>query len=151
MSRTPAALVTDFLSLWSELDAEALAACCTEDAVCITSGETVFGRDAITRFVVNLATRYEGIDTTVHRQIGNGNVVMNERTDVLRTRGGNRFQLPVMGVFEIAGGRIAGWRNYFDLNGARGHAHRAELLYFEGQSRSAEVLLSEAIDCDAAE
>jgi predicted negative regulator of RcsB-dependent stress response len=37
------------------------------------------------------------------------------------------------------------------VHGVRGRAHLAELLYFEGQSRLAEVLLNEAISCDAVE
>lgn len=37
------------------------------------------------------------------------------------------------------------------VHGARGRGHLAELLYFEGQGQPAEVLLREAIDCDAVE
>jgi limonene-1,2-epoxide hydrolase len=40
---------------------------------------------------------------------------MNERTDVMRRRDGGEVALPVMGVFDIVDGRIAGWRDYFDL------------------------------------
>lgn len=53
-------------------------------------------------------------DFIVHHQISDGNVVMNERTDVLRRKDGAQLRLPVMGVFEIVDGRIAGWRDYFD-------------------------------------
>jgi limonene-1,2-epoxide hydrolase len=51
----------------------------------------------------------------VHRQISHGNVVMNERTDVMRRQDGHEIALPVMGVFEVRDGRIAAWRDYFDL------------------------------------
>lgn len=43
-----------------------------------------------------------------------GDVVMNERLETW-TKGNVRIQLPVTGVFEIAGGKIAKWRDYFDL------------------------------------
>lgn len=38
---------------------------------------------------------------------------MNERTDKL-VMDGRTVELPVMGVFELSGGKIAGWRDYFD-------------------------------------
>lgn len=57
----------------------------------------------------------EGIDFIVHRQVADGNVVMNERTDVMRRTNGGRVELPVMGTFEVRDGRIAAWRDYFDL------------------------------------
>ena len=43
-----------------------------------------------------------------------GNVVVAERID--RTRAGERsVDLPIVGVFELEGGRIRAWRDYFDL------------------------------------
>jgi limonene-1,2-epoxide hydrolase len=51
----------------------------------------------------------------VHRQVSDGTVVMNERTDVLRRKDGGEVSLPVMGVFEIQNDRIAVWRDYFDM------------------------------------
>ena len=57
----------------------------------------------------------EETEWVIHRQASTGNVVMNERTD--RFRVGDRWaELPVVGVFELADdGRIALWRDYFDL------------------------------------
>ena len=40
---------------------------------------------------------------------------MNERTDVMRRKDGGEIPLPVMGVFEVVDGRIAAWRDYFDM------------------------------------
>ena len=57
----------------------------------------------------------EGIDFVVHRQVADGNLVMNERTDVMRRTNGGRVELPVMGTFEVRDGRIAAWRDYFDF------------------------------------
>jgi limonene-1,2-epoxide hydrolase len=45
----------------------------------------------------------------------NGPVVMTERVDVF-TISGRSFELPVMGKFEIRGGKIDSWRDYFDTN-----------------------------------
>jgi limonene-1,2-epoxide hydrolase len=45
-------------------------------------------------------------------------VVMNERTDHI-TLNGRPVVLPICGTFEIEGGRIRAWREYFDLGPAR--------------------------------
>jgi limonene-1,2-epoxide hydrolase len=43
-----------------------------------------------------------------------GNVVMNERVEVW-VKGDVRTVLPVAGVFEVENGKVAGWRDYWDL------------------------------------
>lgn len=48
-----------------------------------------------------------------------GDKVLTERIDHMVDAGGTTlFSAPVMGIFEIAGGRIAAWRDYFDSAGA---------------------------------
>ena len=41
-------------------------------------------------------------------------VVLTERTDRFEI-GGRWVELPVMGSFELTGGKISAWRDYFDL------------------------------------
>jgi limonene-1,2-epoxide hydrolase len=116
MTRTPDKLVTEFCELWAFPDPEKLASYFTEDAVYHNIPmESIQGREAIKEFIAGFTAAYDGIDFIVHRQIGDGNLVMNERTDVLRRKDGVVVRLPVMGVFEIVDDRIAGWRDYFDL------------------------------------
>ena len=43
-----------------------------------------------------------------------GNVVFNERIDRFEVDG-QSVELPVVGVFEVRDGKIAAWRDYFDL------------------------------------
>ena len=43
-----------------------------------------------------------------------GNVVFTERVDHL-TVAGKEVALPVAGVFEVRDGKIAAWRDYFDM------------------------------------
>ena len=50
----------------------------------------------------------------VVRQSSSGNIVMNERLDRFQTASGRKIELPVMGVFEVNGGLISFWRDYFD-------------------------------------
>ena len=51
-------------------------------------------------------------------------VVLTERTDRIRA-GGEWFDFPVMGVFELRDGRISAWRDYFDLQMAMAAMQRA--------------------------
>ena len=44
----------------------------------------------------------------------NGAVVFTERIDRMEL-GGKAVELPVTGVFEVEGGRIKAWRDYFDM------------------------------------
>ncbi|MEH0554020.1 limonene-1,2-epoxide hydrolase family protein [Streptomyces sp. B21-101] len=41
--------------------------------------------------------------------------VLNERVDHLFMRNGTEIHIKVMGIFELAGGKIVAWRDYFDL------------------------------------
>jgi limonene-1,2-epoxide hydrolase len=56
----------------------------------------------------------ESSEWVVHREVASDNLVMNERTDRFLV-GGRWLELPVAGVFELRDGRIALWRDYFDL------------------------------------
>lgn len=110
------AVVTEFCKLWSDPDPEKLADWFTEDGIYhnIPMPPAV-GRAAITEFIAGFTGAVDGIDFQVHRQVATGNVVMNERTDVMRFKNGSELPLPVMGVFEIRDGKIAAWRDYFDM------------------------------------
>lgn len=47
-----------------------------------------------------------------------GNSVLTERIDDVKdATGALIFSLPVMGVFELASGKILAWRDYFDTGG----------------------------------
>ena len=42
-----------------------------------------------------------------------GYVVMMERTEWIGTKRG-RTELPIMGIFEVSGGKLTAWRDYWD-------------------------------------
>jgi limonene-1,2-epoxide hydrolase len=46
--------------------------------------------------------------------VADGDVVLTERVDTFEI-GGRTITLPVMGTFEVRDGKIAAWRDYFDL------------------------------------
>ncbi|WP_448577606.1 limonene-1,2-epoxide hydrolase family protein [Thermaurantiacus sp.] len=59
----------------------------------------------------------KGMDWETHAIASTGgNVVLTERTDRFTLLDGRDVVLKVMGAFEVEGGRITQWRDYFDLN-----------------------------------
>jgi limonene-1,2-epoxide hydrolase len=115
MSGDPSALVTEFCEAWSRMDAGELASYFTDDGVYHNIPmEPAVGREAVHQFLVGMGTMISSIRFEIHRQIAQGDVVMNERTDHI-TMGGTDIVLPVVGVFEIRDGKIAAWRDYFDM------------------------------------
>jgi limonene-1,2-epoxide hydrolase len=67
--------------------------------------------------IVNLLRRGQGrvgFEVKIHRIAADGNTVLTERTDAL-VIGPLRLQFWVCGVFEVHGGRITLWRDYFDM------------------------------------
>jgi limonene-1,2-epoxide hydrolase len=109
-------LVTEFCKKWANPDPEVLAHFFTEDGVYHNIPmEPVQGREAIKQFIAGFMAGFDGIDFQVHKQVCDGDLVMNERTDVMRRKDGDPIPLPVTGVFEIKDGRIAAWRDYFDM------------------------------------
>jgi limonene-1,2-epoxide hydrolase len=109
-------VVSEFCRQWSQPDPEQLATWFTEDAVYHNIPmPPAEGREAIRDFIAGFTAAVDGIDFQVHRQLAQGDVVMNERTDVMRFKDGRELALPVMGVFEVRDGKIAVWRDYFDM------------------------------------
>jgi limonene-1,2-epoxide hydrolase len=51
----------------------------------------------------------------VLHQVEQGSIVMNERIDRFVMADGKRIELRVAGVFEVRDGKVAVWRDYFDL------------------------------------
>ena len=109
-------LVTEFCKKWATPDPDELASYFAEDGVYHNIPmDAVQGRAAIKEFIAGFTASFEGIDFQVHRQVSDGDLVMNERTDVMRRAGGDPISLPVTGVFEIENGQIKSWRDYFDM------------------------------------
>jgi len=72
------------------------------------------GPDALKGFLGAMAGGVDEVQFVVHRQTATGDVVMNERTDRFLVKG-EWYDLPVAGVFELRDGKIALWRDYFDM------------------------------------
>lgn len=74
---------------------------------------TMRGRKRIIKVFRRGAGRVR-FEVKFHRITTEGNAIMTERTDAL-ILGPVRMQFWVCGVFEVHGGRITLWRDYFDM------------------------------------
>ena len=122
MSETPLDLVRRFCDAWSGGDLDAIVAYFTDDATYHNIPiDPVTGREAIKATIAGFTAGVEKIEFRVHHIVADGSaggeraVVLTERTDVFVTAA-KTIELPVMGTFEVTDGKIAAWRDYFDMN-----------------------------------
>ena len=114
-NRTPAEIVADFCAAWTRLDLDELLGYFTPDAVYHNIPVApVVGVDAIRATMQMFTTGVERIEFRVNNIAATGNVVLTERVDVF-VQPERTIELPVMGTFEVVDGKIAAWRDYFDL------------------------------------
>jgi limonene-1,2-epoxide hydrolase len=108
-------LIEEFCAAWSRLDPAELAGYFSDDGVYhnMPAGP-VKGRAAIEQFIRGFTASWTQTDWEIRTLAETGDVVIAERID--RTRAGEkRVDLPCTGVFELRNGKIASWRDYFDL------------------------------------
>ncbi len=77
--------------------------------------EPAVGKAAIAATFAMFTTGVERIEFRVLNIAADGDTVLTERVDVF-VLPNVTVELPVMGTFEVRDGKIAKWRDYFDLN-----------------------------------
>ena len=115
MSAENEKLVTDFCISWSRKNVDEVLSYLTDD--CFYHNipmEPCVGKAAIRKFVEPFLKDAESAIFEIKHTTSAGNVVMNERVDRF-VMGPKKIELPVAGVFEVRDGKIAAWRDYFDL------------------------------------
>jgi limonene-1,2-epoxide hydrolase len=111
----PNALVREFCDAWIRMDPDELAEYFTDDGVYHNIPMAPMeGKENIRAGLAGMKAMISSIRFDIHHQVATGDIVMNERTDHL-VMGDNQVALPVVGVFEIADGKIRAWRDYFDM------------------------------------
>jgi limonene-1,2-epoxide hydrolase len=109
-----ARIVEDFLKALENQQFETFDALLADDIVYQNVGlPTVRGRRRVVKMMRGMEGRM-GFEVKFHRNVAEGNTVLNERTDAMII-GPVRLQFWVCGVFEVHDGRITLWRDYFDL------------------------------------
>ena len=108
-------LVRRFCAVWSSVNPDEIAEFFSDDAVYHNIPmDPLTGRDAIKTFIAGFAGGVKQIDFRVSNIVADGDVVLTERVDVFELPNG-KVELPVMGTFEVKDGKIAAWRDYFDM------------------------------------
>jgi limonene-1,2-epoxide hydrolase len=107
-------LIRRFMNAWERRDSAFIIGCLTEDAVYHSMPLTpIVGKEAVAAWVRGFGGKPPG-RLEVRHQVAASDVVMNERTDVI-VLNGRTVTLPICAVFEMQGGKIRAWREYFDL------------------------------------
>jgi limonene-1,2-epoxide hydrolase len=108
-------VVNDFCKSWQRRNLDEIMGFFTEDAVYHNIPmPPAKGKDAIRATISSFLPMASAVEFKILKSLAAGNVVMNERVDIFQM-GPKRIELPVAGVFEVNGGKIAAWRDYFDL------------------------------------
>ncbi len=117
MPEDPGSIVSAFIGEFAERHPELdrLVSYFADDAVYQNmQGRPARGIEAI-RNALGYTQQYNSRGWEIVNQAVNGQVVLNERLDHYQV-GAGVVSLPVAGVFEVRDGKIAAWRDYFDLN-----------------------------------
>ncbi len=113
-AKDPETIVREFCAVWPERNVEKLLTYFTDDALYHNMPmEPVTGKNGICE-VLNMFVPAEDLEAEITHLATRGNVVFTERIDRM-TIDGKKVVLPCAGVFEIRDGKIAAWRDYFDL------------------------------------
>jgi limonene-1,2-epoxide hydrolase len=109
------AIVRDFIGAWSRLDVDEIVDFFTPDGVYHNMPMApVAGHERLRGFIAAFLKDWTATDWEILTLIGRGDTVVAERID--RTRVGDKpVDLPCCGVFQLEGGKIKLWRDYFDL------------------------------------
>ncbi|MBX3507708.1 MAG: nuclear transport factor 2 family protein [Parvibaculum sp.] len=107
--------IRDFVKAWSRLNVDEIVDYFTEDGVYHNMMlDPVKGKAALKGFIGAFIANWSDTEWELVNILSKGDIVVAERVD--RTKaGGKPVALPCCGVFEMEGGKIKVWRDYFDL------------------------------------
>ncbi len=108
-------IIREFIAAWSRLDPDELVEFFADDGTYHNMPtQPVTGRENLRPFIAGFLRGWTSTQWDVLHLIAQGEVVIAERLD--RTMVGDKpVDLPCCGVFEMEGGKIKVWRDYFDL------------------------------------
>jgi limonene-1,2-epoxide hydrolase len=109
--------VRRFVASWERGDVDEVLDFFTEDAVWhpMPYKNPAVGKPALRQAISEWLRGTEQLGVVIHVQISDGKIVMHERTDRFILKG-QEHAMPIAAVFEIENGRIAAWREYFDMS-----------------------------------
>lgn len=108
-------LVRRFCQAFSQRDPEEILKFFTEDAVYHNVPlPPVQGKAAIRSVLEMFLKPSQSVEFAMLNIASSGDIVLTERLDRF-VMGDKTVELPVAGVFEVKDGKIAAWRDYFDM------------------------------------
>ena len=108
-------IVEEFVAAWSSLDAARLAGdFCDDGSYYNMPSQPVTGKENVEKFIEQFLSNWTETDWDIINITEQDETVFCERLDRTKTQRGN-VDLPCFGVFEMEGGKIKVWRDYFDL------------------------------------
>ena len=108
-------LVARFCAAWSNRSVDKILDYFTEDAVYHNMPmPPMQGKPSIKAILDQIVGPCSAIEWEVLGMAENGRSVFTERVDRFEM-GEKKIELPVAGVFEVEGGKIKAWRDYFDM------------------------------------
>ena len=109
-------IIRNFICAWSRLDPNELADFFTDGGSYHNMPtQPVSGHDDLRNFISGFLSGWEKTDWEILHLLAAGDIVMVERID--RTvAGGKTVELPCFGIFEMKEGKLAVWRDYFDMS-----------------------------------
>lgn len=108
------ALVRAFCAAWDRLDLDAALAMLADDIHYHNIPMPALDGIAAVEAYLRRAAAFDSAAWEIVAIAANGSTVLTERVDRFLMNG-QPIALPVMGAFEVRGGKIAAWRDYFDL------------------------------------
>jgi limonene-1,2-epoxide hydrolase len=109
-------IILDFLAAWPRANVDELMSYFAPDAVYHNVPVApIQGADRIREIFQAFLGLMNRIDLDVVHSAAKGNVVFTERIDRFHMKNGKKFDLPVNGIFELRGGKIVRFSDYFNL------------------------------------
>jgi limonene-1,2-epoxide hydrolase len=106
--------MTAFIEAWPTGDATTLSRFFSEDAqYCNGPLQPVHGREAIMAELARMMSLGGEVEADIRHFLSDDAVVMTERVDYVKL-GRKTAGLAIAGVYEVHGGVITRWRDYFD-------------------------------------
>ena len=107
--------IRNFIDACVRADVEEFMSYFTEDAVWWNAPwKEIRGREAIGETLRKGAERMKALPWEIRHIVAEGNLVVTERIDNFQV-GSKRISVPTLGIFELRDGKIAAWRDYWDL------------------------------------
>jgi limonene-1,2-epoxide hydrolase len=108
-------VVRDFCAAWEAMDSQRILDSFTDDGVYHNMPMApAVGKDAIKGLLGMILAPASAVTFEIKHIAAEGDVVLTERLDTFKM-GDKTVTLDVMGTFEVRGGKIAAWRDFFDL------------------------------------